>query len=265
MERIKQNPFIYSIYYWLVINFPRRISIAVKRLLRLENRKRNYDKIKIYKDKYKGQRCFIVATAPSLAMEDLELIKGEKSFGVNSIVLAYDKTEWRPTFYGLQDKGAYERLEDKILASRDQIEEMFCGISVPALSPKVKCSCCYYRLNLLDHDRRGTDHRNKCDKNVDRFVYDGHSITYSMMEIAMYMGFQEIILLGVDCDYSGKQMHFASYTDNKVMNAAENMYKSYCEMKKYAEKEGIRIMNASRGWKLDVFECVKLEDIISKK
>lgn len=265
LRKIKDNPVIYAIYYWLYVNIPRRIKLKISQLFNLGNKERNYDKIKQYKNNYVGERCFIVATAPSLAMEDLNLIKKEYSFGVNSIVLAYDKTDWRPTFYGLQDKGAYERLEDKILASRGEIQEMFCGVSIDALSPNVKCPCCYYRLDLLDHDKRGTKHANKCDKNVEKRVYDGHSITYSMIEIAMYMGFKEIILLGVDCDYSGKQMHFATYTDNKVLNASENMYKSYCVMRKYAEEHGIKIMNASRGWKLDAFECVKLEDILEQK
>lgn len=265
ISKIKNNKFIYAVYYWCFIYFPRRVKYHFEKLFHIDSKKYNYDKIKKYKDLYKGERCFIVATAPSLDYKDLDLIKGEKAFGVNSIVLAYDKTDWRPTFYGLQDKNAYDNLEEKILASKDEIEEMFFGISSKNLTPDVKCPCCFYRLNILDHDKRGTKHKNKCNKNVENCVYDGHSITYSMMEIAMYMGFKEIILLGVDCDYSGKQMHFISYTDNKVANASENMYKSYLKMREYAEKNGIRILNASRGWKLDAFECVHLEDVLASK
>ena len=197
-------------------------------------------------------------------INDLELIKNEISFGVNSIVLSYKLTDWRPTFYGLQDNNAYTKLEKDILQYRNQVKDMFCGISIKNLSPKPKCDCTYYRLNLLNHDKKGVNHKNKCWLDVDKYVYDGHSITYSMIEIAMYMGFKEICLLGVDCDYSNKENHFIEYTADRVNNASKLMYDSFVEMKKFADSKNIHIVNASRGWKLDVFDKVVLEDYVSR-
>lgn len=58
-----------------------------------------YEQIKKYKDIHQRERCFIVATGPSLTLSDLEVLKNEYTFGMNSIVKLFDKTDWRPTYY----------------------------------------------------------------------------------------------------------------------------------------------------------------------
>ena len=50
IRKIKDNQFIYIIYYWLCVNIPRRISLEIRKLFNLGNKKRNYDKIKQYKN-----------------------------------------------------------------------------------------------------------------------------------------------------------------------------------------------------------------------
>ena len=260
-----RDSYLYRLYYNMVVYVPRQICFYYNRFWNVQYRnKYQFSAIKKYKDIYKGQRAFVVATGPSLTVEDINLIRGEISFGVNSIVLIYDKTDWRPTYYGIQDKNAYERLEDQIISSRNEIEDIFCGVSIKNLTPEVRCSCTYYALNILDHDRWGLKHIQKCTTKADLYLYSGHSITFSMMELAMYMGFSEIVLLGVDCDYSGSKAHFQEYTSDRVQNASYHMYQSYISMKKYADARGVHIINASRGGKLDVFDRVQLEDYMSR-
>ena len=55
--------------------------------------------MKKYKSIHKGKRCFIVATGPSLTIKDLEMLDGEITFSMNSIVNLYNKTEFRPNYY----------------------------------------------------------------------------------------------------------------------------------------------------------------------
>ena len=50
------------------------------------------------RDKYKGKRCFIIATGPSLRMQDVERLENEITIGMNSFYRIYDKTQFRPTF-----------------------------------------------------------------------------------------------------------------------------------------------------------------------
>ena len=63
-----------------------------------------YSNLLAMKDRYKGKRCFITCTGPSLTIEDLEKLEGEYAFGMNSICLIHDKTQWKPDFFGVQDK-----------------------------------------------------------------------------------------------------------------------------------------------------------------
>ena len=55
------------------------------------------------KDIHKGGRGFIIGTGPSLQIEDLDLLKNEVTFACNKIYLAFNQTEWRPTYYSVLD------------------------------------------------------------------------------------------------------------------------------------------------------------------
>ena len=43
-------------------------------------------------------KCFIVGNGKSLKAEDLDLLHGHASFGLNRIHMIYDQTDWRPTY-----------------------------------------------------------------------------------------------------------------------------------------------------------------------
>lgn len=259
-----RDTFLYNIYYIFFHQLPRSIKFQIMCLGKNNSEKYNFKDLNLYKNIHEGERCFIVATAPSLNLSDLDMIKNEYSFGVNSIVNVFDKTAWRPTYYGVQDSGV-EKVKNKILQHRSEIQEFFVGISpYKKLIPHFECQQVNYLLNILDHDKAGTKHILRTTKEADKFLYDGFSITFSMIELAMYMGFSEIVLLGVDCDYSGEKAHFDDYTTAKVPNASINMYQAFCQMREYAEENGVKIINASRGFKLKAFECKDLETVLSK-
>ena len=225
------------------------------------NRKYDYSRLKEVKDTCKGERCFIVGTGPSLRMEDLEKIKGEKSFSVNSIVLSFPDTTWRPTYYAIQDNNGYQKLKEAIRKANMPV--VFNGIS-DKLTPIMDIDYIPYPLHKLDHGKLIPNHINKFSGDAFKVVYDGHSITYSAMELAVYMGFHEIILLGVDCDYSQAVNHVKAYAVQDDVNAAYLMRESYKLARKYADEHEITILNATRNAKLDVFERVLLEDVLKK-
>jgi hypothetical protein len=47
---------------------------------------------------------------PSLKIGGLEKLKNEITIRMNSICLAFEETDWRPTYYGIQDKGIYKKI-----------------------------------------------------------------------------------------------------------------------------------------------------------
>jgi len=57
-------------------------------------------------------------------------------------------------------------------------------------------------------------------------VFDGSTIAYSVLQLATYMGFKEIYLLGADCDYSGAVSHFDG-TKAKTSAALNDTYKHF--------------------------------------
>ncbi len=261
-EFVKSHPSLYNAIYMVFIFGGRQISFWSKCFLRLIGIYGKYDfrKLKEYKGKHEGERCFIIGTGPSLRMDDLEKIKGEVSFSVNSIVLSFPDTTWRPTYYAIGDSFGYEKLKDAIREAK--MPTVFCGISTKLMTPKMDISFIPYPVNLLDHGKMIPNHITKFSGNSFIVNYSGHSITYNVMELAVYMGFKEIVLLGIDCDYSKSVNHIKAYSVQTDMNAAYLMRESYKVARKWTDAHGVKILNATRNAKLDVFERVELEEIL---
>lgn len=261
MDILKETlkTFIYPIWWRVRYQYPWKIEFQMERLHKSKNS--TYQKLREMKDKYKGERCFVVGTGPSLSLSDLDLIKKEYSASVNSILLSFSDTKWRPTFYAIQDITAYERLKDSIESS--ELPYIFCGVSTKKLTPPIKRSHISYQLDTLDHANRGLKFTYKFSDDAYDRVYDGFSITYAVLQLVVYMGFTDIILLGVDCDYTKEINHIKEYAKQTDDNAGYKMYEAYKYARMWADENGIRIINATRNTKMDAFECLELEKILN--
>lgn len=219
-----------------------------------------------YADIHEGERCFIVATGPSLTFDDLDLIKDETSFSMNSIIKILDKTKWRPKYYGIQDPFVYEKLKDLILKEK-RIPNMFIADSIAKkfdVPPRCELMPMHYLKQRYVYE--GQKYITKFSSDASLCVYSGYTITYSMIQLAVYMGFKEIYLLGCDSNYckDPKKQHFveSGFVDPNFSTAAYKMMFAYVEAKKYADAHNVKIYNATRGGMLEVFPRVKLEDVI---
>ena len=224
---------------------------------------KRYIRLKQYEKIHNGERCFIIATGPSLTVDDLEKLKNEYTFSMNSIYKIFDKTDWRPTYFGIQDKNVYNilskdirfcELRNKFIA--DIIADEFSVSDDSILVPLDMMNHLYYKLKTFD---------TKFSDNAYSIIYDGGTITYTLMQLAVYMGFKEIYLLGCDCDYNGEKQHFADYglTVNINDRPEAKMFNAYKTAKEYADKHDIKIYNASRGGKLEIFERVNFDELFS--
>ena len=93
-----------------------------------------------------------------------------------------------------------------------------------------------------------------------------------MIQFAVYMGFSEIYLLGVDFNYSNNntEINAACYFDNRLYNnnlayalpKPEVTLASYQTAREYCKNNGIKIYNATRGGKLEVFERINFDEVI---
>lgn len=221
-----------------------------------------------FKNIHKGKRCFIVATGPSLKVEDLDKLKekNEICISMNRIYNIFDKTQWRPDYYVIEDAKMIEDLASEI--AELELDYKFVAAN-PECYWEYKNSASSIKYNMIVQNYK--DSKPGFSSNVERCVYNGRTVTYVCLQLAAYMGFAEIYLLGVDFSYSADlyapENHFQGYHDSNTavrLNPIhpELMILAYEKAKEYAKIHGIKIFNATRGGKLEVFERVDIDAVL---
>lgn len=220
-----------------------------------------------FKNIHEGDICCIVATGPSLTLSDVNMLKDNNitCISMNRIYNLFNQTSWRPDYYVVEDQKMIEDLAEEI-ANIDLKYKFINGDVNKYWEIKKSYSSISYKMVMQDclSDRVGFS------RNIDRFMYNGYTVTYVCIQLALYMGFKEIFLLGVDFNYSddvyaesnhfeGYQKHYKDIRLNEIK--PERMLNAYRKAKKIAEAEGKNIYNATRGGKLEVFERRTLDSI----
>lgn len=228
---------------------------------------KSYSKLIELEGKYKGERCFIIATGPSLTIKDLELLKNEHTISMNSICMLYDETTWRPDYLGVQDDNVYKRIYpylEKWGSNNVLISDEICKDK----SKRKKWILFPYNGRYHAYEERFRNkYFTKFSEDCGRIVYDGYSITYSLVQIACYMGFKEIYLLGADCNYEkGKKNHIVEcgFVDSSFEHVQERLFCGYKKAKEYADMHHIKVYNATRGGMLEIFPRISLDELILK-
>lgn len=230
---------------------------------------RHDEGIKKYKNLHKGERCFIVATGPSLKAEDLDLIKNEYSFSMNSIMKSFGKTDWRPTYYVVTDPVAYEAC--KPLINENDFNQMFFrkGLEKSNVNTDVlRFSVNSWKFIVISYLRRiNIKIGNKPSRKIRKYFNDAPSVVFSIIQLAIYMGFSEIYLLGQDCNYETKTHSDIASVEYKIKPTNRNALSIIEAFESYStalNRYSLKIYNATRGGKLEVFPRVNLDDIVKK-
>ncbi len=226
------------------------------------------------KDKYKGKRCFIVATGPSLTFADLEKLKRSHEFciGVNTIFKGFDKTDWRPDQYVVVDVDVMNHLGSAI-RDMDVKQKFIADASIDFDYDSLTEEFYIYHSIFT----KSTWERGLISDDFSEYAYNSGSVTTISLQLAMYEGFEEIYLLGCDNSYAKTGFrHFnepkeeethvygATYDVARYVTASEAVVNAYGKLKEYAEQRGIKIYNATRGGYLEVFERVNLDDLLQE-
>lgn len=219
-------------------------------------------------NKYFNQRCFIIGNGPSLRVEDLEKLSNEFTFASHRIYKIFNKTTWRPTYYCAQDQAL-------INDSFNEINNIDGCVKIIAFdkTPQNKINdCLFIKIHCDDF----YPDLPKFSEDMLNGIYEGFTVTYMCIQLAIYMGFKEIILLGVDHSYSIEIGKDGQVIENKGIKdyfisdygvSNDNLpqtYKSslaYVAAKKYAADHDVKIYNATRGGKLEIFERINFDDI----
>jgi hypothetical protein len=112
-------------------------------------------------------------------------------------------------------------------------------------------------------------------------VCQGHTVTFVAMQLAFHMGFKEVALVGCDHSFaingrpnkvvsaSGRdESHFhPDYFSGGVKWELPDLVESeiaYLRAKRVYEAFGRRIVNATRGGRLEIFERCNLDDFVGR-
>ncbi|MCM1232442.1 MAG: DUF115 domain-containing protein [Ruminococcus flavefaciens] len=252
--------------------------------------KKHTDRIKDFYRKHEGKRCFVIGNGPSLRTEDLERLKDDLTFASNSIYAVYSSTNWRPTYYCAWDPiFCREIMSEKQNMSvlMDGCEAAFTSILGEGMQYRddIDMRKLYYMrtISKKSENKLPLFSSDCCEQ-----VYAAGSITYGMLQLAVYMGFTQIYLLGMDFSYSVEQHEDDTIVRNNVCNHMEEIEKEEAKRfykktvdrhgdsyvasidlqlagfqaaKEYTDAHNIKIYNATRGGKLEVFERVNFDSL----
>lgn len=231
---------------------------------RTVNRKKYSDLVKVCS---KYSRCFIVGTGPSLTKEDLHKLDNECLFVSNRFVMYGD--EFHPVAYFCQDSTVLENLLGDI-NNYQSAKYKLLNSYILRLNNRINKSAntIFYNVNRKRYIKGMPP--TFSEKLLD--YADGYTVTYSMIQAAVALGFKEIYLLGIDFNYQmsadGKVDDNLSYSkelNTKFKVGSPNMdynLQAYMEAQRYCTNKGISIFNATRGGKLEVFDRVNLDDVV---
>lgn len=218
--------------------------------------------LKKYEGMHTGESCFLIGNGPSLKEKDLDVIhkSGIKSIGCNGIYKIYGKTEWRPFYYVIGDNKIWDEERDNLPNEskyfiRKTYNNQLSGLNLDAQFFYAQFENYYPQYPTFSDD-------------ITKGVYGGRTVMFDMLQIAVYMGFKKIYLLGVDFSWGedGRDTHFCKgYMNDELvrytMRYKEEQRHAYISAKNYADIHGIKIYNATRGGHLEVFDRVDFDSL----
>lgn len=174
-----------------------------------------------FKDIHKGERCFIMGNGPSLKTVDFSLLENEIVFGVNHIMKV---PGWEKAYinYWTCTDGDYLGIWTNALYTFYQEVQKLQGKGVSCFIPFEAEQYCRLHgldavldLNYINAQEQYTsiDQAMRIrDIDLTRFMMQGFNVVLTSINIAIYMGFSEIYLLG--CNQSNLKGELLYYLDN---------------------------------------------------
>jgi hypothetical protein len=223
-----------------------------------------------YRNLHRGKRCFVIGNGPSLRQTDLSKLTNEYTIGLNRIYLAFAEMGFSTTYLVTVNTLVLE-----------QCVEDFTNLTLPRFftwrARKWFSNHDAQDPNLMFLDTDYTGEEN-FSADATRRLYEGNTVTYVAMQLAFYMGFTEVILIGVDHNYATRgpanttvvssgddPNHFASNYFGKgfrwQLPDLEGNERAYILARQAYADAGRRIVDATVGGKLTVFPKVVYADL----
>jgi len=238
------------------------------------------------KNKHLGERAFVIGTGPSIQRQDLRPLGHEITFAVSGFWKHPVVELWQPTYYCLSDPLLFYGSETmreffSSLTSRTPESTYFVPLSGRTVVEQ---------QNLLPAEQTyyisiDGDLSNGIPRVLDLEAHVPSAMIVAQMciVIALYMGMCPIYLLGLDHDWlahRGETKHFYSghaglekhpevrpvlgdWSYRFLMECQLAGWRGYENLRQYATDHNSKILNATDGGFLDVFERVDYVDLVT--
>jgi len=220
-------------------------------------------KLEQFKNKYKDQDCFIVGNGPSLNKMNLSLLNNYYTFGLNKIYLIFSKNPFNIDF--LVAVNPFVIKQSSHIYKEWSIQKF---ISYkPGYQYLKDCENTFYLGDIYP--------QKLFYKDITEGITQGHTVTFVAMQIAYYMGFRRIFLVGVDHNFvqHGKPNEKQIMTKDDPNHFDPNYFKGYewqladlenSELfyliaRYYFQKDGREIYDATINGKLNIFKKIEFE------
>ncbi|MFM8857488.1 MAG: 6-hydroxymethylpterin diphosphokinase MptE-like protein [Actinomycetota bacterium] len=225
----------------------------------------NKQYIQTFANRHAGKRCIIIGNGPSLRRTNLSLVRDEITFGLNRIYLMFDELGFETTYHVVINQLVVE-----------QCASDFRNISAPLFTTTPN-------RKFLD-GARNTAYMNRLSgpsfsTDASSGIWEGATVTYAAMQLAYYMGFHEVVLVGVDHRFavSGPAHQVVESTGPDASHFDPNYFGkgfkwqlpdletselAYSLARDAFENDGRRIVNATVDGALTVFPMVTLEEVL---
>lgn len=236
-----------------------------------------FRQLEALRGKHEGQRVIVMGNGPSLSKVDFDDLNGWVTLASNKIFLAFDQCDWRPTYFSSEDDLVIMQNKDRLRSKIDERSTVVMPYICKAYDPELYADVFfgYSFRKLFDREQHfGTD--------AFRELYNGFSIVYTQIQLAMFMGAREIALIGVDFSFKtdtekskGGELVGGGAVNHFVKNyrkvgerwnlpMLDKQEISFALAEAESAKRGVKIYNCTPGSKLDVFERLPLEDFMAR-
>jgi hypothetical protein len=209
---------------------------------------------------HKGETCVVIGNGPSLNKVPNKWLDKYITLGSNQIY----RKPYRPDYYCIIDEAMMKVCLPTIKAGWRPKKQMFLRAEV--------CIEDNYPIYPVTISAFST--------NIDNCVCMGGTVTYALLQIASYLGFKKIYLVGIDHHYpksfrnkheafkavGADPDHFICEDGEPYFTPGETFYRpedttlAYEHSKIFLDELGVEIINLTEGTKLDTFEKGSIED-----
>jgi len=221
------------------------------------------------KDIHKGERCFIIGNGPSLKDTDVSKLESEYTFGMNRIYLAFPEWGFKTTYLisvnNLVNEQCYKDFQSL------EIPKFFSWRSRGLLYPEGQPDdYTHFLFTTYTGPKFAQDVRGR--------LWEGATVTYACLQLAFHMGFEQVILIGVDHSFASKgKPNTTVVSDGDDPNHFDPGYfgkgfrwqlpdldtseQGYFMARMAFESVGRKVIDATIGGKLTVFPKAVYEDL----